>query len=280
MELTKSRRKPHLEHVSRSWKINLLNQLNTAGPTGHDHDSISQRDGLGQVMSHKQNGLVGSFPELQKLSLKNELELCVQRSEWLIHQERLGVINERPRKCDALAHSAGKLSRIVLLESVQADHVDVFPDKLRPLLAVDALNLERNADIRVDAPPGKQAVTLSHIAYPSIDPGDLLPVVLHTARRRLHQAGRHVQKRGLPASRRAYHGNKLAPLDLQGDVMAREQCRAVAIELLRYVVEFDEGRCGHDAFYRPISGRTSSTNLLLLRSWAVTFTSRFSIVPR
>ena len=48
----------------------------------------------------------------------------IERTEWLVHEEQFGLDHQRAREADALAHAAGKLFRVGILETVQADCVD------------------------------------------------------------------------------------------------------------------------------------------------------------
>ena len=48
----------------------------------------------------------------------------VERRERLVHEQDVGVHDQRAREADALAHAAGELARVGGLEAVEADEVD------------------------------------------------------------------------------------------------------------------------------------------------------------
>src|SRR3546814_1514424 len=64
-------------------------------------------------------------------------------------------------------------------------------------------------------------IDLSHVANMTVDGGDGLVPVAHLAGRRLEQAGGHVEKCGLSASRRPNESDELALADLKIDIPDR-----------------------------------------------------------
>jgi hypothetical protein len=68
----------------------------------------------------EQAGLLQLMLDLQHLVAEQQARLLVERAERLVHQQDLRLGGERARDRDALAHAAGKLGRIALLEAVEA----------------------------------------------------------------------------------------------------------------------------------------------------------------
>ncbi len=63
-------------------------------------------------------------PKVHEIAAQSFAGENVQRRERLVHQENCRIDDEGARKADALAHAAGKLSRIGIFKSVEADEFD------------------------------------------------------------------------------------------------------------------------------------------------------------
>ena len=95
--------------------------LTVAGPGGHHDDLVGERDRLLQVVGDEHDGGAGARPQLQQLVLHQRPGLHVERRERLVHQQDLGVVDEGRGERDALAHAAGELVRVAVLEGGEAD---------------------------------------------------------------------------------------------------------------------------------------------------------------
>ena len=73
----------------------------------HNHDAVGDQHRFVEVMSDEQDRLAGSRMDVQKFALKRFPGLRVERTEWLVHQQDLGVNGERACNADALFHAAG-----------------------------------------------------------------------------------------------------------------------------------------------------------------------------
>ena len=60
-------------------------------------------------------------PQLEQLVFHQLARLDVERGERLVHQQDLRVEDQHLRERDALAHAAGELVRIAVLEAGEAD---------------------------------------------------------------------------------------------------------------------------------------------------------------
>jgi hypothetical protein len=103
----------------------------------------------------KTTGLPRLARDLEQLFLHHLAGLRVQRGEGLVHEEDLGVHDQGPSQVDPL-HPARQLVGIVVLESLEAHHLD---EVLRPgpgLAGADPLALQAVEDVSEDGPPGEQ----------------------------------------------------------------------------------------------------------------------------
>ncbi len=77
-------------------------------------------------MSHEDDRLATALPDIEKLEI--HLLACqrVERTERLVHQNKLWIMDQRARYRRALLHAAGKLIRIFVLEAGKPDHGEEF----------------------------------------------------------------------------------------------------------------------------------------------------------
>ena len=116
---------------------------------------------------------------------------------------------------DALAHAAGKLPRVIVLEAFEPDELQ----QLHGALAVG--RTDRAGDLAADdgvgehGAPRQQAVVLEHEAAVGAGLAHGAAVEQHVARRRVFEAGDDAQERRLAAAARSDHRNEFAALDRQ-----------------------------------------------------------------
>ena len=104
------------------------------------------------------------LPDAQDLVLHVHAGEGIECTERLIEQEApLGLHNECYCERRALAHAAGKLVRIRMLEAPEADHLDKFVYAVLFLL-VDAAGAQTERDVIVNRQPREQRVLLKHEA--------------------------------------------------------------------------------------------------------------------
>ena len=73
----------------------------------------------------KMKVLRSTLAQPQQVLLELAAGLLVDGRERLVHQQHVGIDGERAGEADALAHAAGELVRIALLEAGEADLADV-----------------------------------------------------------------------------------------------------------------------------------------------------------
>src|SRR5262249_11043088 len=151
--------------------------------------------------------------ELQQLVLQHDPGLGVERAKGLIHQNELRIIDKRADDVGALAHAAGKLVRIMILEAREPDLTDQIERAAAPLAFVRAANLERDLDVLHERAPGKQVVFLRDVTDVGVDALYRAPAVDDLAAARRQKTDDEIQKRRLAAAGRPDNGNELTLLD-------------------------------------------------------------------
>ena len=164
-------------------------------------------------MGDEQHGLAALLPDAQQLGLHDLAGLRVERGERLVHQQDFRIDRERAREVDALAHAAGKLARIVVLEAFEPDELEQV-ERALALRGADAAG-DLGADQRIGehGAPRQQAVVLEHEAAVAARAAHDAAVEQHLARARRLEPGDDAQERGLAAARRPDHRDEAAALD-------------------------------------------------------------------
>jgi hypothetical protein len=87
----------------------------------HDDDTISHNQCLVDGVRDEDNGFAGTLPELQHLSLKAQFSLFIERIEWFVHEQQLGIDCQCARNRDSLPHALGELMRINMRKTFDTD---------------------------------------------------------------------------------------------------------------------------------------------------------------
>ena len=85
---------------------------------------LDQRQRLAEVVGDEQHGLALALPDLEQGLVHLELGVGVERAERLVHQEDLGLHDERAHQRHALAHAARQRAREAPAEAGEAGHLD------------------------------------------------------------------------------------------------------------------------------------------------------------
>src|SRR6185312_12752041 len=100
-------------------------------------------------------------PDLVLDALQLELhllpELEVQRPQWLVEQQDLGVIDQRASQRHALLLSSGQLRGPALAIAAEVDQLQGLVDPPVDLSAPDLLPAQAEGDVVVNVQVGKQA---------------------------------------------------------------------------------------------------------------------------
>ena len=187
----------------------------------HDRDPAAHGHRLDLVVGDVHRRDPEPLVELDQLQPRLQAELRVEVGEGLVHQERLGLPHDRPRERDALPLPARQLAREALEEFLEREDPG-GPLHGRLDLALGLLrDAEREGDVLVHRHVRVQRVVLEYhrdVPLHRIDEVDE-PVADHDfAGGGILEAGDHAEDRALPAARRPEQHQKLAVLDLEGDV--------------------------------------------------------------
>ncbi len=155
--------------------------------------------------------------------------LLVDRREGLVHEQHVGVDGQRAGEPDALAHAAGELVGIAILEPRQTDFGDVFTRDVITLILPDTAQLETECDVAQHRRPGHEREILEDESALRTGLGDFAAVHEYIAGGRLEQAGDDLEQRGLTAAARSEQTGQL-PLG-KGQIDAVERLYASFVDL-------------------------------------------------
>ena len=200
-------------------------------PRGQQHDAVGQEHGLGDRVRDQHDRRVGGAGDALELHVHLVARHRVERPERLVHQQDLGVVAQRARDRDALAHAARELARQRLLEALQADELAELVRTPAALLLVHLAQQQRQPDVVLDRVPGEQvarpgrrgracAARRRRGGRRSTAGG---APTRHLAAGGLDQPGEDPQHRRLPAARLADERDELLLADPEVDVLERQR---------------------------------------------------------
>ena len=131
----------------------------------HDGDAVTQLEGLVQVVSDEDDGLVQLILKAEQLVLHLAADEGVEAAEWLVHQEDVGVHHQGAGQADALLHTAGELAGIGRFPAAQAHHFQYLAGAGVAFRFGDALHLETPGCVFQHVAMGHEAVVLEHHRY-------------------------------------------------------------------------------------------------------------------
>jgi hypothetical protein len=123
----------------------------------------------------------------------------VERGKRLVHQDDLGVEDQRLCQRHALAHAAGELVRVACAEPAEAHPLQPRVTLALGLFGLDAAELQPYGHVVERGAPRQQRFGLEQVACFAIQAGQRLAEHADSARRGLQQTNRHVQERRLAA---------------------------------------------------------------------------------
>ena len=118
-----SRRQPDLLDTARARQVDLERRLDRGRAGRHHHDLVGERDGLGRGRASRRRR-PAPVPRPQVRAARSCMMLAglhVERAERLVHEQDRRLVDQGLRQRDALAHAAGELVRVAVLEAGQAD---------------------------------------------------------------------------------------------------------------------------------------------------------------
>ena len=122
-------------------------------------------------MRDEQHRFAVGRPQLEQLVFHELPRLHVERRERLVHQQQSRIEDQYLGQRDALAHAAGELVRIALLEAGEADAIEPLPRALFRFAAIDAREFQTGEHVVERVAPGHQRFGLEHVAGAAVDAG-------------------------------------------------------------------------------------------------------------
>ena len=195
-----------------------------AGPGGeHDH-ARAEKHRLGDAVRDEHDGLFRLLPDAQQLEVHLLARERIERAERLVHQDQLGIVDQRARDRRALLHAAGKLVGIFVLVALEPDQREQIAGARAARRHRQPEDFRRQQHVVDHAPPFQQQRLLEHHA-------DVARRIERLRRRSdphlagvvRMQAGEDLQQRGLAAARRADQRDQLAGFDVERRLRDREE---------------------------------------------------------
>ena len=102
--------------------------LNDAPGIGREQkDAVAHQHRFLDVVGHENDALdrqLAVAPEVEKVGAQGFRREHVERRERLVHEQDVGMHDERAGEADALAHAAGEFARIGGFVAVEPDEID------------------------------------------------------------------------------------------------------------------------------------------------------------
>src|SRR6478672_3837843 len=136
VQLDEARRRAHLGDVARSRQVDreLADRMRRRAG-GKADDAVAERDRLVEVVGDEEHRLLLLGPEREQLVFHQLARLDVERRERLVHQQDVGIEDERLRQADALSHAARELVRVAVAERAEADPLQPLVRSRRGVVA-------------------------------------------------------------------------------------------------------------------------------------------------
>ena len=188
---------------------------------GHDGDPIADRQCLVLVVGHAHRRQADPFDDLAQFHLHGTAQLGIERVERFVHQQHLGVQNQRTGKRDALLLTAGQRLWKAIAEARQRNHVQRFGDTGLHRLAVHATHRQTVGNVFGHGHVREQRVVLEHeadVAAVRGERGHITASQANLAALRCLEAGNATQQGRFSAAGSAQKRDHLTRLDRQGTI--------------------------------------------------------------
>ncbi|OEI67478.1 phenol hydroxylase [Curtobacterium sp. ER1/6] len=181
-------------------------------------DAVAHGERLGLVVRDVDRGDAEAALERRDLGAGLDAELGVEVRQRLVHEEHLGLTDDRAAHRDALTLTTGERLRLAAEVLLEVEELGGLLHAGGALLLADAGDLEREAHVLGDGHVRVQRVVLEHhrdVAVLRRDVGDVALADADGAGVDLFEAGEHAQGGGLAAARGADEDEELAVGDVQ-----------------------------------------------------------------
>ena len=217
------------------------------GTIGHHDDAVGEQHGFVDIVRDHDRGIAEPAVDLHDAFLQMRPCQRVERAEWLVHQQNLGLHRQRAGDADALLHAARNFRRALVGGMPHLHEREIVHRPFVPLgLALGRAEdfVDRELDVVVDGQPRQQRMALEDDGAVGARRVDFAVLQQDGARRDLRQAGDQVEQRGLAATGMADDGDELALLDRQRDAFQHLGLDAIARERLVDMVDLEEWTAG------------------------------------
>src|SRR5262245_13624914 len=169
----------NIEQVARTRNRYRCDSLDSPRTRRHHDDAVGESDCLAQIVGDENNGLALLMPQVEQLILQEQPGLGIERTEWLIHQDDFGLVDQRPDNIGALTHAAGQLMRVAILDAAETDAANHARRAIVPFPPPDTAQRQRQLDVWAERAPGIEIVGLRDVTDRAVDPDMALAAIEH-----------------------------------------------------------------------------------------------------
>ena len=145
----------------------------------------------------------------------------IHGAERLVHEDDLWVHHQRSGDARPLPHTAGQLSRVFALKTVQVHQMNVFFQPFLLLCLGYLRDIHAKSDIFLHRFPRIQRRILEHHTDVTAGPGHRFVIQQHLAAAFFQQSCHNFQHGALAAAGGAHNAHKLTVFDVQINVIQR-----------------------------------------------------------
>ena len=125
-------------------------------------DPVAESNGLTHVVRHEHDGQIGGGPQRFELVVEKIAGHGIECTEWLVHQEEVSALGERPSESNALAHTAGEFVGPARAEVFEVYEFQQFINASTPLALGDVGKFQCQLHVAAHAQPWEQGRFLKH----------------------------------------------------------------------------------------------------------------------
>src|SRR6266446_3661231 len=148
--------------VTRVRLVDLHDLANAAGLRAHDDHARRQKDRLIDRVGDEYEGQLAVPPQSNKVGIEPISREFVERTEWLVHQEEIGLDDEAACDRHSHLHAAGELPRIVSSTSCKTHARQRVSDAAAGFGARYAGEIKRKTHVRLHARPWHECRILEY----------------------------------------------------------------------------------------------------------------------
>ncbi len=217
------------------------------GIRSEDDDAVGHEHGFFDVVRHQQNAAGGNLalrPQIEQVGAQGLGGEHVERGERLVHQQHVGVDDQRAGEAHALAHAARKLARIGGLKPVQTDEVDGGQRAGATFCRRHLERLQPQFHVLQHRQPGKQRKALKHHRQPRHRAVDRLAAMQRRAACSGNQPGQGAQQGGLARTGAPQQHQNFAVAQIEIDAVENDEFAALGGAIrLAHIRQMENG-CG------------------------------------